>query len=494
MCKKLNPHAVRQVIAALLILPTMLLTASCVKREMTFLPNEFTRGLAPVPNPMKGFAVFYDETETSPDASMEYIEVRFDEIYTYQDGQGGLTTEIFDEKLAKVADRGHSAIVRVYMLNPGYVSETSTGLFLPPALYDELKENGDIYADKTKSGTLEYPDFNSEKLIECMTDFIRLFAARYDGHAAIATIQMGLYGSWGEWNMSGCKNTDCVMTNENLKRVIEAYVHAFSSTKLMARNPSLGYANEFPIGYHDDNFLFNSSDYHTVSPEWKALLAKQDPSFATLQQFYDFINGNGGAYEPLWDAWKTQMFGGELSMQMYKEPFGSLWSGTERGALQYCIVQFHVTWLMGYGQGSIPDSSTAEYRDFLDVAGSFGYNLFIDSVSGDSKTATLTTNFGNAGVAPFYYDWEIEYRLTDADNKVVSSCRDTAFRLSQLLPGETAASTLAIPENLQSGTYTVYARFVNPAGSISKNAMPLRLSNDHELSDGFYELAKVTIA
>ena len=59
------------------------------------------------------------------------------------------------------------------MLNPGRVSADETGLFLPEELYDELNARGEIYSNQVAGGLLEYPDFNSEKLIECMIDFIQ---------------------------------------------------------------------------------------------------------------------------------------------------------------------------------------------------------------------------------------------------------------------------------------------------------------------------------
>lgn len=473
------------------LVSTLLLTSACSKREITIRPNMFVRTETPLPNPMKGFACFYEKADQ--DSSLEYIGLKFNEIYSYQNGQGTLLTEELDKMLSRIADRGNSAILRIYMLNPGYVDSEQTGLFLPEELYNELKNAGDIYYNQVRGGRLEYPDFNSQKLIDCMLDFIALFGKRYDGNPAIAAIQMGLYGSWGEWNMSECRSSACVMTDDNLRKIIEAYVSSFSSTKLMGRNPSLGHANEYPIGYHDDNFMFNTSDFHTKSPEWKALLRKQHYTYATLQQFYDFINGNGGKYEPLWDLWKTQMFGGELSMQMSMEPFGSLWSGTEREALDYCIRQFHMSWLMGVGVGGIPQTNTAEYQEYRKVAGSFGYDLFIDSVTGKDRTGKLTTTFGNAGIAPFYYDWPLEYRVVDTAGTAVFRTRDEDFRLSGLLPGENATSVFFIPEDLKAGEYTVQIRFVSPAEGISKKVMPLRLSNDHELRDGFYELARVVI-
>ena len=476
---------------ASLITAAVMFSVSCSQRSITFDTNDFTYSAALVPNPMKGFAAFYGKADQ--DSSMEYIGVKFNEIYTYENGQGSLDTAEFDRKLSKIAKRGNAAIVRVYILNPGHVNENENGLFLPEELYNELKSSGNIHSNRYENNTIVYPNFNSEKLIGCMTDFISLFAKKYDGHPSIAVVQMGLYGSWGEWNMFGCTNGRCTMTNDNLRKIVEEYVADFHKTKLMARNPSLGYANEYPIGYHDDNFMFNTSDFHTVSPEWKALLRKQDYTYGTLQQFYDFINGDGGKYEPLWDQWKTQMFGGEMSRQMYMAPFGPLWSGTEREALDYCIQQFHMSWMMGVGDGGIPETNTAEYQEFKKVAGSFGYDLSIQSVIGKNHTGKLETTITNTGIAPFYYDWPLEYRITDEQNQVLFTYTDQDFALSKLLPDETAESVFFIPDDLKAGEYSILMRFVNPAEDNSKKVMPLRLSNDHEINNGMYELAKVTI-
>ena len=489
--KPFPKHRLIRMTTALLLAAAVMLAAACSKRSVSFDVNEFTYTPALVPNPMKGFASFYAKTDS--DSSLEYIGIKFNEIYTYENGVGGLDTSDLDKKLLYVAERGHHAIVRIYILNPGHVNENETGIFLPEELYNELKSTGNIYSNPYEGYQLEYPDFNSEKLIACMTEFIRMFAEKFDGHPAIAVIQMGLYGSWGEWNMYGCRYGKCAMKDDHLRTLIEEYVSDFQRTKLMGRNPSLGYANEYPIGYHDDNFMFNTSDFHKQSPEWKDLLRQQDRTYATLQQFYDFIDGNGGCYKPLWEQWKTQMFGGELSRQIYLEPFGTLWDGTEREALDYCINQFHMSWLMGVGFGGIPETNTPEYKEFKNVAGSFGYDISIQSVSAKNYTGKIETTFTNSGIAPFYYDWEIEYRILDSQGELMYTCIDEDFRLSNLLPGETLESVFFVPEDLKAGEYRILMRFVNPAEEISKKIMPLRLSNDHETTGGIYELAKVTV-
>lgn len=476
------------IIMAIAVLAATLV--SCSLTRYTITPNSFEYQSASVPNPMKGFACLY--SKPNDDTSLEYVGMTFDDVYSVENGQGKLKTDYINHKLEKVAGRGNTAILRVYMVYPGYNVDDHDGLFMPEELYNELKANGAIYSNLYEKHKLEYPDFNNERLIEAMLDFIAQFGAEYDGNPAIATVQMGLYGSWGEWNLSGCTHTECIMTNENLNRLIVAYTQAFPNTKLMCRNPSLGYAHNYEIGYHDDNFIFNTSDFHTQSAEWKSLLEQVDSTYGTLQQFYDFINGENGNYEPIWDKWKTQMFGGEISGLMYNDPFGPLWSGTEREVLDYCIQQFHLSWIMGVGRGGIPKVDTPEYQEYLKVASSFGYEIAISSVETKDRTGKIITTFTNHGTAPFYYDWELEYLIVDAEGNTVYTETDTSFHLSEVLPDTNVESTIFLPEELEAGDYTLCLHFVNPAKSLSDAAKPLRLSNNNETMDGIYQIASFT--
>lgn len=468
---------------------------SCITMKYTITPNTFTHTEPIVPNPMKGFVSVFDEDDpdkANPSFSLEYIGLKFSNVYHIENGISSIDRDYLDKLLAKVNSRGNTVIFRVVLLDPNKIYEGTNGLFVPQELYETLKADGKIYSDPLNDGVIEYPDFNDEHLISAMVDFIRKFAEVYDGHVGIAAIQMGLYGSWGEWNMSNCSNGDCVMTNANLERLIQAYTESFTRTKLMARNPSLGNAHNYDIGFHDDNFLFNSSDFHSQNENWKHLLQQVDSSYGTLQQFYDFMDGENGNYMPIWDKWETQMFGGELSGFMYNPPFGSLWSGTEREALGYCVRQFHMSWLMGCGQGGIPAAGTAEYQEYLKVAAGFGYDLAIASVEAKERTGKIITTFTNYGVAPFYYDWTPEYRLVDSFGNTTYTCCDTDFKLSEVLPKSKVESVFFIPDETIPGDYTLYMRFINPSESISENAKPLLLSSDHSSEDGVYELAAIT--
>lgn len=488
---KLIKRTVSSIIALCLILTVC--SCSLFPPPVQISVNEFEYREVSAPNPMKGFVSLYPEA--TEDSSLEYIGIKFSDIYSWNEETGGsINTAYLDNILASVADRGNTLILRTYIIYPGHNNKTDTGIYLPEKIYKQLKASGDIYSNMYGGYLLEYPDFNNSELIKYMTDYIAQLGEIYDGHPVIAGIQLGLYGSWGEWNMSGCEKQRCAMKSKNMRKLLDAYTESFQTTKLLARNPSLGNASTYDIGFHDDNFLFNTSDFHTKSPEWKSLLESLDRSYGTLQQFYDFINGCNGNYEPIWDKWQTQMFGGELSGLMYSDCFGSIFEGTEREALDYCIEQFHMSWLSGTGKSGIPSEDSPEYQEYLEVARSFGYEIGITEVSSKERTGKLTVTFTNYGIAPFYYDWELEYSLIDKDGNIAWTYRDNDFALSKLLPDESMKSEIVIPESLDSGEYTVTLRFVNPAeGFVINDPKPMKLANNNAIQDGVYEVAAAKI-
>ena len=482
---------ITRIFSALLAAVLIFTTISCSDGVQITL-NKFEYQETTVPNPMKGFAsLFCTPTE---DSSLEYVGIKFSDVYLYDDESEGHIDELYiDSLLSSVAERGNTLILRTYIVYPGYNNETSTGLYLPEKLYEELNQVGYISSTKYNGHTLEFPNFNSTVLVDHMVNFITQLGEKYDGHPALAAIQLGLYGSWGEWNMSGCNNGRFAMNNKNMSRLLDAYTASFKTTKLMARNPSLGKAYSYDVGYHDDNFLFNTSDFHKQSPEWKALLKSLDSTYGTLQQFYDFINGCNGQYKSIWDKWQTQMFGGELSGMMYHDPFGPILEGTEREALDYCIQQFHVSWISGVGRGGIPEKDTEAYQKYLEIANSFGYKIGIESVAFDKTNGKMTVTLTNYGVAPFYYDWNIEYTVVDKDGNIVFTAVDEEIKLSQLLPEGTLQSSFTLPKRMKHREYSVRMRVVNPAETLSNAAKPMKLANNHAVTDGIYEIATIKV-
>ena len=110
---------------------------------------------------------------------------------------------------------------------------------------------------KTKPSSL-CPDWNNERLMQAMLNFISAYGERYDDDSRVFLVTLGLYGMWGEWHVGSDKTFD--MSQANKTRLANAYKKAFPKMNLMAR-----YADAVPdpqaFGYSDGLFFS-----HSISP------------------------------------------------------------------------------------------------------------------------------------------------------------------------------------------------------------------------------------
>lgn len=106
----------------------------------------------------------------------------------------------------------------------------------------------------------------------------------------------------------------------------------------------------------------------------------------------------------------------------------------------------------------------------------------------DADGVSVSVEMKNRGVAPFYYDWEVQLGFLDRDGNV-SPVTVVEWRLSDIMPGDTGTmwstylSRHALPHDLDK----VLLRVINPLSS----GKSLRFSNgeqDQNL-DGWLTLA-----
>ena len=96
------------------------------------------------------------------------------------------------------------------------------------------------------------PDSNDPLYLQHFGDFIRAFAARYDGHTDLESIDMAYAGFWGE---SGGNSTA-----ETAYKLTDIYLESFKKTTLLSMlgTPGCAYAQKFaastghPIGWRAD--------------------------------------------------------------------------------------------------------------------------------------------------------------------------------------------------------------------------------------------------
>ena len=233
----------------------------------------------------------------------------------------------------------------------------------------------------------------SEALIEAHARVIHALGQRYDSDPFVAYVELGSLGHWGEWHIHEKAGQ---MLGEAIRdRYAQAYKDAFTQTPLMMRRP-FRFAAQNGIG------LYNDAAGH---PE-------------DTQIWLDWI-ADGGAYDatgetdallPMPDAWMISPIGGELTTSIKK-------TAHLRDALEQTLSLFersHTSWI---GPGSFVDIARGG-RDqaALDrLMQRIGYRLRISSATIDTDAHTLSLEWTNDGVAPFYHDWKPCIRLTEAD-------------------------------------------------------------------------------
>ena len=397
-------------------------------------------------NPLKGFLPFSKQPSDTVDPnkgfphSMEWFYVSLRDLMT---GCNTYTGAPLDAYLNDIASRGNQAAFRVYVDYPG----RSTGI--PQFLLDgglltrDYDQNGN---HDTATHSLA-PDWNDANLNLALRQFVAALGARYDGDPRIGFVTAGLYGFWGEWH-TWPYNTDPTnweMNQTNRDALLTAFKDAFRTTHVLARYPysasTASLKNAF--GYHDDSFSYETLFQH----DW---------------DFWNLVTQNG-----LQNIWQTHPIGGEFYPPLQQDSsFWQHWPNQNGQSFQTSVETTHASWLMydRVFKSPLPDETAS--RNALRAHKMLGYTLYNSAVQlPDSPKSSLQVNvkLQNKGVAPFYYNWPVEFGVLNASNVWVKSLGTAAWNLKSIQPGGTDYSfSFSANHNLAPGDYKLVMRVVNP--------------------------------
>lgn len=459
---------------------------------MLFTPNELKYDRIYDAQPMKGVCLFGGNFDPR-DYSIVYCGAYFHNLYRLEeDGNGGykgvLQKEFIDKCLQNIADSGRTTVFRPVAAEGNHKFD--------PILAGILEDAGQMYSNRWNQ---KYPNWDNDFLHECFLDFIKQFGEAFDGDPRLLCVQIGLYGSFGEWNYCDVMPEHqalVTMSAEKQEALVAQYCKYFKKTKLQHRNPTMGNSPAYPVGFHDDNFVFNSAEYHT--PTWDEMIDRAticdgavEGEWYELHQFDDFFRE-----KDLWKRYKTEMMGAEISGVMaFKDRqgeyfFGPMFEGEALNALLFCTTHFHMTFSLGFqrGGGGVPEKGTEAYKNFRYAASLFGYDFTLKDVSFDDNK--LTCEVKNVGIAPIYYDWDVELSLVnEAGEEVWAERQET--KLSDLMPMLRQKFTFDL-SGAPTGEYKVRFRIINPLECPEDVRYPLIMSNLNR--EGEYAIAgKLTV-
>jgi hypothetical protein len=302
------------------------------------------------------------------------------------------------------------------------------------------------------------PVWDDPVFLPRLNALLAAIGAVYNGNPAIAYVDIGIYGRWGEWHMFGV--TDYAATQATQNGIINAHCTHLGDCQLLMLTD-----NDVSLGYAMD-----------VTTTARPIGLRRD-SWGKETQFDDAMA------RPNWykaaDRWKTAPF----VVEAYAAS-GFTFNTTE------ALAEVSTYHLSNAGNANIPglydnlpDADKARWRE---IQAALGYRFYTNLIT-YSPADTLSLEVVNSGNAPIYEATEAEFIIKDAGSLTVDS-GPLVLDLEGLLPGATRSAT-APAAALDPGTYSLFIRITYTA---TGTALGLAQSGGQE--DGSYLIGEFTIS
>jgi len=426
--------ALRSWLILLLALSSGLWAGDAGRRELVYAPD-------PVDNPLKGLVPYANPDVDRFPHSLEFDYLPLSALVTREKTYDWSKLE---KLLNGIAGRGHQAVFRIYLEYPGKTKSIPAYL-----IEDGLKVHhyANPEAPKEVSDT---PDYANPALRACLKNFIAALGSKYDGDARIGFITAGLLGHWGEWHTY--PREDLSAGKDVQIEVMDAYEAAFKRTPVLLRYPADSSEADKapnaarPFGYHDDSFAWATLETRKRDDDWFFMAAMKRAGTKAL------------------DKWKTQPIGGEIRPEAWGTVFDEKPGNKKIQDFETCVKETHATWLMDSGLFEKKTWNAERQSRAEEQVRKMGYAFHVPAVTLALNEAALEVRVEivNRGVAPFYYDWSVEFALLD--EKKAATTFAGKGSLKGLLPGAPArvwAESFDVAK-VAAGTYTVGMRVLNP--------------------------------
>ena len=427
---------------------------------------------APVENPLKGLVPYTGEHGDRFPHTLEFNYLPLSDLVLGEETYDWTPLEAL---LDDVSGRGHQTVFRVYLEYPGKKKGIPEYLVKRGLKVHRYTNTNTQPFPSTESAT---PDYSNQDLRRCLRNFITELGRRYDGDRRIGFITAGLLGTWGEWHTY--PRNDLWAGKEVQSEVLDAYEAAFKVTPILLRYPAgEGHYAQAPnagrrFGYHDDSFAWATLDTGKKGDEWFFLALMKAAGPAAI------------------DKWKQYPIGGEIRPEAWGKVFDEKPDERHIQDIGQCVKETHATWLMDSGIFQEKTWTEARRRRAEEVVQQMGYEFHVPSVTWTWKGLSLIVEveIENRGVAPFYYDWPVEFALLSTKGSMVRRVSGKG-KLTGILPGERPR---VWKESLDLGvivpdSYQLALRVPNPM----PNGIPLRFANQtqDQHAPGWLTLASV---
>ncbi|MUL08888.1 DUF4832 domain-containing protein [Aliivibrio fischeri] len=357
---------------------------------------------------------------------------------------------------------------------------------------------------KTSPNGVFVPDYTSSEFLSAANKLITKLGEVFDDPDLITSIDIGMVGSWGEWNLEDAYPGDGTLglyasgekgLFSNFPRFSE-YADMFESAfTQVPRVMLIGSANENetflaqattstkPAGWRADCL---GDKYGYVSNSWSHMDEGYPEALANAEQ-----HGSPN----IKSIWKQAPVQFETCDDM------TVWKTHHSYTINDVTEVFnyaldHHASLINAKSKPIPDEFQPAVQEVLKK---LGYRFELISLTHSkevlaSSSMSITSEWKNSGVAPSYYPYRLAYRFVDASGNVEAK-QETSRNVLDWLPAETRtdrAPVINIQDNIKApastGIYDLQVALVNDLGDAQ-----IKLAIDMPQENNWYTISKVTI-
>ncbi len=428
-----------------------------------------------------------------------------------ESSQGVYNWAPFDSRMNDAISKRRKFSFNIMSLHPGSgQGPSANGIYMTYPLYLHNLMQSEVSTSRdwvTPMSNHWVPNYNSPNFKARLTALLNALAAHisntsYNGvpyRNAIGYVDIGIFGSWGEWNHSSVINSPSdypsgrLPSAQSMIYIIDAHIAAFPNYPLV-----------IPHAAYDGNRLSNTQ----VPPEvgYYALTASNNWGKIGWKRMnwgwtYDYINysleKNPTVYNGLRfdtataNRWKYALVCGE-------GPCGGTATGGPHPFWDVPRqVKFYHASMIGNGNWCGEEDQDIRGRDSLRMAFKLsGYRLTLE---GGSMTTSLLSgaqfsvnlNWKNVGIAPVYENWNVTYELRNtAGTAVWTGVSSLKLKLFQPLATATIVQdNFTLPSTVPAGNYSIVMVVKDP----NNYRYPLPIAIRGRNADGSYLLRNVTV-
>lgn len=347
------------------------------------------------------------------------------------------------------------------------------------------------------------PDFTSESYLAAARNLIQELGSVFDSADYITSIDIGMVGSWGEWNLEDAyPEKGSLGLYANSEQGLFSDFSRFSEYSKMFENAFTQVPRVMLIGSANENEVFLAKATSSSRPSgWRAdclgdKYGYLSDSWSHMDEGYpealDNAENNGSQIRSIWKQAPVQF---ETCNDM------TLWK-TEHNFTEKDVTEVfdyaldHHASLINAKSKPIPDEFQPAVQDVLKK---LGYRFELTSLThskevNSSSTMTITSEWKNSGVAPSYYPYRVAYRFVDASGKVEIT-QETSRNVLDWLPAETRvgdAPVLNIDDGITvpalAGEYDLQIALVNDLGEAK-----IKLAIDMPQKENWYTISNIQV-